>query len=279
MMDNYRIRINKVLANILPKTDLRLHEAMRYSVLNGGKRLRALLVYGAGEVVNADLIQLDNAAAAVELIHAYSLIHDDLPAMDNDDIRHGKPACHKAFDEALAILAGDALQSLAFEILARNQQAQMISTLAQAIGANGMALGQSLDIAAEKQRIDVAQLKNIHHKKTGALIQASIQLGVFCANSYASTLFSIISDYAEILGLAFQVQDDILDVEEGTERLGKPSLSDQKNNKATYPALLSLPVAKELLAELYTKTLTRLEKIERAKLLTEITKFIIHRRH
>lgn len=278
-MDNYRIRINKVLANILPKTDLRLHEAMRYSVLNGGKRLRALLVYGAGEVANADLSQLDNAAAAVELVHAYSLIHDDLPAMDNDDIRHGKPACHKAFDDALAILAGDALQSLAFEILAKNQQAQMIFTLAQAIGANGMALGQSLDIAAENQRIDVAQLKNIHHKKTGALIQASVQLGVFCANSYDSTLFSIISDYAEILGLAFQVQDDILDVEEGTERLGKPSLSDQKNNKATYPALLSLPVAKELLAELYTKALTRLEKIERAELLTEITKFIIHRRH
>jgi geranylgeranyl pyrophosphate synthase len=238
----------------------RLREAMQYSVLGGGKRLRALLVYAAGVSFGADLNSLDPAAAAVELVHAYSLVHDDLPAMDDDDLRRGKPTCHKAFDEATAILVGDALQPLAFTILSTHDQTwsneirlECIKTLAEAIGAIGMVGGQMLDIEAENRKITLNELETLHHLKTGALIRASLRLGALAAGCLDFTLLKALEKLGELIGLAFQVQDDILDVESTTEILGKRAGADEALNKSTYPSLLGLIQAKNLLKKLYAQ--------------------------
>lgn len=209
---DYQHRIQDLLASYLPDAETKhiLHQAIRYSVLNGGKRLRPLLVYAAGEVVNAPLDKLDNTAIALECIHAYSLIHDDLPSMDNDDYRRGQLSCHKKFDEATAILAGDALQSFAFEMLAKNNNIKQIILLAQAIGGQGMVLGQSEDMNTKNQKIDQTKLYDIHRLKTGKLITASIQLGLLCAENN-SAVFKILTDFAENFGLAFQLRDDLSD--------------------------------------------------------------------
>ena len=252
----YQDRIETVLAGWLPEsaTDpTTLHEAMRYAVLGGGKRIRPILVYAAGNAFSIPETGLDAPACAVEMIHAYSLIHDDLPAMDNDDLRRGKPTCHRAFDEATAILAGDALQALAFEVLATDPaltvnaptRVRMINILAAASGSRGMAGGQAIDLAAVGHNLSVAQLETMHVHKTGALIRASVQLGALCHTGLADTEFECLTQYAHCIGLAFQIKDDILDVEVDTETLGKPQGSDMAQNKPTYPKLLGLDGAKQ----------------------------------
>jgi len=257
LMTTYQQRVNTALDTIQPT---RLHEAMRYAVLNGGKRIRPLLVYLAGRALDVDERILDRAACAVELIHAYSLIHDDLPAMDNDDLRRGLPTCHKAFDEATAILAADALQTLAFYVLSQEvdwpitdqQRLAIINTLALASGS------QALDMVATGQTLTVAELENLHIHKTGALIRASVKMGVLSCSRLDDQILEQFDHYAKCIGLAFQIQDDILDVEGQTEVLGKPQGSDLVQEKATYPAILGLREAKKLAQELVEEAIESL---------------------
>jgi farnesyl diphosphate synthase len=244
-----------------------LHEAMRYSVLGGGKRVRPLLVYLAGEAVGAELEALDAPAVAVELIHAYSLVHDDLPAMDNDDLRRGRPTCHRVFGEAMAILAGDALQAHALHVITQAsaggltaaQRLAMIDALAGASGSLGMAGGQALDLAAVGRRITLEELESMHLHKTGALIRASVRLGALASASVTEVTLARLDDYARCIGLAFQVQDDILDIEGATETIGKPQGSDAARNKPTYPNLLGLEGAKAVAERLYKDAIGAIE--------------------
>ncbi len=230
----------------------RLQEAMRYSVLSGGKRLRPVLVYVTGGALGARPEALDAPAAAVELIHAYSLIHDDLPCMDDDDLRRGRPTCHKAFDEGTAMLAGDALQALAFSVLAHSPghsdpaRVAMLVTLADAIGTVGMAGGQAMDLDAEGRSLDAGGLERMHRRKTGALIRASVELGAIAAGRVQPAERAALRRYGEEIGLAFQIQDDILDVTSDTATLGKRAGADAALNKPTYPSILGLERAGQL---------------------------------
>jgi len=240
-----------------------LKAAMRHGLLLGGKRVRPFLVYATGNLLGVADELLDGPAAAIECIHAYSLIHDDLPAMDDDDLRRGHPTVHKAFDEAAAILAGDALQTLAFSILADHplpdvlakNQIQMLSQLARASGYAGMCGGQALDLAAEGQQVDLKALEQIHRHKTGALIECAVTLGALCHHQIQPDQLAALQQYAAAIGLAFQVQDDILDITSDTATLGKPQGSDVALAKSTYPALLGLDAARELARELHRQAL------------------------
>ena len=225
-----------------------LHQAMRHAVLGGGKRLRPMLVYAAGETTGADQSLLDDPAAAVELVHAFSLVHDDLPAMDDDALRRGRPTVHVAFDEATAILAGDALQALAFSVLAESPadpalRVAWLQSLAEATGARGMCGGQALDMAATGARLELNALERLHALKTGALIRSAVRLGALAGHADATTLAQL-DDYATALGLAFQIRDDILDIEADSAQLGKTAGKDQAQDKSTYPALLGLDGAR-----------------------------------
>lgn len=264
----------------------RLHRAMRYAVLGGGKRIRPVLVYAAGEAMGLERERLDGPACAVELIHAYSLVHDDLPAMDDDELRRGRPSCHKAFDEATAILAGDALQSLAFQVLSRAPQIeggaeirlQMIEQLALASGSRGMAGGQALDLEAVGQDLDLVQLENMHIHKTGALIRASVRLGSLQGARLDDQRLRRLDHYAGCIGLAFQIRDDILDVEGETETLGKTQGADQERDKPTYPSLLGLEEARQKAAELCDEALRSLDDFgQRADPLRWIAQYIVGR--
>ncbi|UYC10873.1 polyprenyl synthetase family protein [Xanthomonas sp. CFBP 8445] len=255
---HWRERVEAGLQAQLPAATLapqRLHAAMRHATLGGGKRMRPLLVYASGALFGADAARLDAPALAVELIHAYSLVHDDLPAMDDDALRRGQPTVHIAFDEATAILAGDALQSLAFALLANAEDAaptlrvQWLQTLAEAAGAAGMCGGQALDIDATGRVQALTDLQRMHALKTGALIRASVRLGALGGGADAAALAQLDS-FAAALGLAFQVRDDILDVEASSEQLGKTAGKDAAQAKSTYPALLGMDGAKAKLAEL-----------------------------
>jgi geranylgeranyl pyrophosphate synthase len=271
---------------ILPNADAaRLLDAMKYSLLNGGKRIRPLLVYASAQACSANLNHGDYAALAIEMVHAYSLVHDDLPAMDDDDLRRGQPTCHIAFDEACAILAGDALQSEAFSLLSGPidgllpaQQLNMVNTLALASGVYGMAGGQSLDLEAVNQRVDLAYLENMHNHKTGALIKASVLLGAQCQASLDPHTKALLSQYADAIGLAFQVQDDILDVTSDTQTLGKTQGADAALNKPTYVSLLGLEGAKQKATQLHQTALQALEPLgENALALRQIADYIIKR--
>lgn len=225
-----------------------LHLAMRHAVLGGGKRLRPMLVYAAGEATGADEALLDDPAAAVELVHAFSLVHDDLPAMDDDALRRGRPTVHVAFDEATAILAGDALQALAFSVLAESPaepalRVAWLQSLAEATGARGMCGGQALDMAATGARLELGALERLHALKTGALIRSAVRLGALAGQADATTLARL-DDYAAALGLAFQIRDDLLDIEADSGQLGKTAGKDQAQDKSTYPALLGLDGAR-----------------------------------
>ena len=262
----------------------RLHEAMRYAVLNGGKRVRAILVYTAGAAVGAVDEWLDRPAAAVELIHAYSLVHDDLPAMDDDELRRGLPSCHKAFDEATALLAGDALQTLAFHVLAGQVDPRatgtrdMIHALGQASGSGGMAGGQAIDLAAVGKTLDLAELENMHLHKTGALIRASVKLGALANPEVDDTALQSLDRYARCVGLAFQIRDDVLDVEGDTGTLGKQQGADEARNKPTYPALLGLSQAKQKARELHHEAVSCLDALGvRADPLRWISGYIVTR--
>ncbi|HBZ14658.1 (2E,6E)-farnesyl diphosphate synthase [Pantoea sp. NPDC088449] len=270
LLSAYHQRVNQALTRLidpLPFQSSPLVNAMEYGALLGGKRLRPFLVYATGEMLKADAASLDVPAAAVECIHAYSLIHDDLPAMDDDALRRGQPTCHIKYGEDTAILAGDALQTLAFSILADepmpgvNAEARiaMISELAQASGVAGMCGGQALDLAAEGKRIDLAQLEQIHRHKTGALIRAAVRLGALAAGERGRAALPVLDIYANAIGLAFQVQDDILDVVGDTAVLGKTQGSDQALGKSTYPALMGLENARSKAWDLYQEALGALD--------------------
>lgn len=271
-VEQYRQRINTALAAYLPMSSTfpeTLHEAMRYSVLGGGKRVRPLLTYACGEMLGVDPALLDAPAASVELIHAFSLVHDDLPAMDDDALRRGRPTTHIEFDEATAILAGDALQALAFDILASDQaldahdgaRLQMIRCLSSAAGSTGMTGGQAQDLMAEGKTLTLAQLQAMHERKTGYLIRAAVMMACDASTTLAPTERDSIARFAERIGLAFQVCDDILDVEGNTEVLGKPQGSDLQANKATYPSTLGMAKAKLHLEALYQQSLDALNEL------------------
>jgi len=286
-MLEYQNRIQSVLETALSNADVpeRLREAMRYSTLSGGKRFRALLVYAAGAALNAPLERLDAVAAALECMHAYSLVHDDLPAMDNDDLRRGVATSHIKFDEATAILAGDALQALAFELIANDQsdlsdaQSRAICLkLAQSSGQVGMVGGQMLDILATDQTLERAALENVHRRKTGALINAAVICGALCANSVSDSQLSQLARYADAIGLAFQVVDDVLDIESSTEELGKPSGSDLEMGKSTYPALIGLQKSKKLATKLYQDSIVSIASIgDNTQLLEDLAKLVVER--
>lgn len=249
--------------------DASLADAMRYGALLGGKRIRPYLTLTIADICSADKAAALDVACAVECIHAYSLIHDDLPAMDDDDLRRGKPTCHIAFDEATAILAGDALQTLAFELLSAaplaavpaQRQLEIIRILAAASGGNGMCGGQALDLAATHQSLSESALERVHRHKTGALIRASAELGVLCGKEQAQPYRSAFAQFADALGLAFQIQDDILDVTASTETLGKPQGSDEQAEKSTYVKLLGLDGARQKLLLLHQQALQSLADI------------------
>jgi geranylgeranyl diphosphate synthase type II len=290
LMQTYRERVEHALARWLPATDIipqRLHEAMRYATLDGGKRIRPVLVYAAGNALDVAPERLDGPACAIELIHAYSLVHDDLPAMDNDDLRRGKPTCHIQYDEATAVLAGDALQSLAFHILAHDpamvndaqRRLEMIDTLALASGSRGMAGGQAIDLASVGREITIAELEDMHIHKTGALIRASVKLGALSRPDANLESLDKLDRYAKCIGLAFQIHDDVLDVESDTDTLGKTQGSDAQRNKPTYPSLLGVQEAKDMAEELVNEALESLSQMNnRADPLRELARYIIERR-
>ena len=281
-------RVESKLDAVLPGADRppqMLHEAMRYSVLGGGKRIRPLLVYATGVSLGADEARLDAPAAAIELIHAFSLVHDDLPAMDDDDLRRGRPTTHKAFDEATAILAADALQPLAFRVLATDQQLQasaavrlrLIELLADACGSLGMTGGQYIDLGAEGRKLSAAQLENMYRLKTGCLLEVSVMSGA-CAAGADENTGQQLKRYVDNLGLAFQIRDDILDVEGATEVIGKQQGADIKRDKATWPALFGMEAAKKKSADLLDSALAEIESLgPTAGPLREIGKYIVSR--
>ena len=279
--------MESVLADWLPPAHIapqRLHEAMRYAVLGGGKRVRPLLAFAAGEVTGADPDRVQRAAAAVELIHAYSLVHDDMPAMDDDALRRGKPTVHVEFDEATALLVGDALQSLAFDILASQPlaadaaaQLKMVQLLAQAAGSRGMAGGQAIDLASVGKPLDLTELEFMHIHKTGALIRAAVLLGAQCG-TLTDAAGAGLDRYAKCIGLAFQVVDDVLDAEVSTATLGKTAGKDAANNKPTYVSLLGAARARELAQELRTEAHAALEGFgASATRLRQLADFVVER--
>ena len=285
---NVQTRMEHVLDAALPPSEIapqRLHEAMRYAVLGGGKRVRALLAFAAGELCQAKPQAVEAAAAAVELIHAYSLVHDDLPCMDDDDLRRGKPSCHKQFDDATALLVGDALQSLAFRLLAEPglvadsaRQLEMIHLVAVASGSRGMAGGQAIDLASVGRSLSQAELEYMHIHKTGALIRVAALLGAHAAPVANEQRLHAIDQYAQSIGLAFQVVDDILDAEADTATLGKTAGKDAGANKPTYVTILGLARAKELARELYERALEPLAVFgPEAQRLVQLAQFITQR--
>ncbi len=290
-LDLYQNRVNAALDKYLPGEDPPEHnlaEAIRYSVIGGGKRIRPAMVYAAGEAMGVSTDLLDIPACAVEMIHAYSLIHDDLPAMDDDDLRRGRPTCHKAFDEATAMLAGDALQALAYEILAKDDHKEltpehriaMLSLLTEASGAHGMAGGQAVDLASVGKQLTLQQLEHMHQLKTGALIRASILLGGMCKQDINEDELSMLSDYAHCIGLSFQIQDDILDVIGDTETLGKPQGSDQEQEKPTFPAILGLEESRQRAIQQHELALKILEPLdEKADSLRQLSAYIVERQY
>ena len=287
-MARCQARLETSLSHWLPPAETHpaaLHAAMRYAVLGGGKRIRPTLVYASGQAVGSDWEQLDAPACAVEFIHAYSLVHDDLPAMDDDDLRRGKPSCHKAFGEAEAILAGDALQTLGFYVLTHDKSAcdsvtrlRMIEAIALAAGSRGMVGGQMIDLAAAGRQLDIAELEDMHIHKTGALIRASVVLGALTRPGLAAETLERLDRYAKCIGLAFQIRDDILDVEGETDILGKRSGADLSLNKSTYAALIGLDDAKQRAKELHEEAMDSLSGLDgKADPLRWISLYIIER--
>ena len=282
-------RVNSSLDSVLSLSspEKRLVEAMRYATIDGGKRIRPLLVYASAKAVGAKIEDADAAACAVELIHSFSLVHDDLPVMDDDDLRRGKPSVHKAYGEATAVLVGDALQSLAFQCLSTQKsnlsestKLTMVEILSEATGADGMTGGQIMDLEAERIAIDISVLEKIHQRKTGALIKASVKLGAICNPQVQKEHLEILENFADIIGLAFQVQDDILDEISETSILGKPQGSDRAKNKTTYVSLLGIEEAREKTIELSKQALLLIQDLPTpATELREIAEYIISRVH
>jgi farnesyl diphosphate synthase len=288
-LEDYMSKIDSYLESILPiktipPTDL--HEAMHYAVMTGGKRIRPLLVYATGEALEVDSDSLTPPAAAIELLHCFSLVHDDLPSMDNDDLRRGKPSVHIAFDEATAILAADALQSLAFHILATTPiyqdqddiRIKLIALIAEAAGTSGMTGGQALDLTSEGMLLDQAQLEHMYRLKTSKLLRACVLSVVYCDRSKNLEQIHTLERFIDIMGLAFQIKDDVLDVEGATETLGKPTGSDEKKIKATYPSLFGLEQSKQRINELLAQSFGLLESFgQQADGLRHLSRMIVER--
>jgi len=271
-LDACRARVEARLAAWLPPADetpRRLHAAMRYATLSAGKRVRPMLVYLTGDALDVPIERLDGPACAVELIHAYSLVHDDLPAMDDDDLRRGRPTCHREFDEATAILAGDALQVLAFRILSEDEsmvpdpakRLRIIHLLATGSGTDGMAGGQAIDLAVEGRAMDVAGLERMHLLKTGALIRSSVLMAAWSADRQAPATLEALDEFGRHIGLAFQIRDDVLDVEGDTGTLGKTAGADSARDKPTYPSVAGIEEAKRRASELCHAALDALEPL------------------
>lgn len=287
-MEQHNARLETLLERFLSTDDAAspwLVRAMRYAALDGGKRIRPLLAYAACELTGESPGKADVPAAAVELIHAYSLVHDDLPAMDDDDMRRGRPTCHRAFDEATAILAGDTLHTLAFDILARRgdfpaeTRLEMIRVLTGAAGVEGMAAGQTLDMLAHGQVQTLPALEEMHYLKTGRLITASLELGALAAGASDRTR-DLVRRYGDRIGLAFQIHDDVLDVTGTTEELGKPRGSDHRHEKSTFPGLIGLQASEDRARELASQACELLEPLaERGQTLRQLAQFVVSRRH
>ncbi len=291
MMDSWRVRMEEALAARLPSADLvpqRLHEAMRYSTLGGGKRVRSALVFATARTVGLTDAEVEGAACAVEIVHAYSLVHDDLPAMDDDDLRRGRPTCHKAFDEATAILVGDALQPLAFQILARDPtlpqnpaiRLRLIDILAEASGTFGMAGGQAIDLAASGTMLDIAEVEDMHARKTGAIIRASVLMAAECAPDLDRHLYAGLDRYAQAIGLAFQIQDDLLDITSDEATMGKPVRADSERAQPTHPAMIGVAASRERMQRLHGQALDAIEGFaERADPLRDLAEWLLSRSH
>ena len=291
LVEQYQQRVDAALDRWLPAARFhpaRLHQAMRYAVIAPGKRVRPILVYATAAALGVDLKRVDGPACAVEIIHAYSLIHDDLPAMDDDDLRRGRPTCHREFDEATAILAGDALQALAFYILSHDPdmtenaaaRLQMIEKLALFSGSRGMAGGQAIDLEAVGKTLNIAELETMHIHKTGALIRTCIQLAALSAEHLDEQHFHALDSYAKCIGLSFQVQDDILDVTGDTATLGKTQGSDKAMNKPTFPSIIGLEASREKALELHQNALNAISIFgEEAEILRYISAWFVERNH
>ncbi|MEW5903735.1 MAG: polyprenyl synthetase family protein [Pseudomonadota bacterium] len=288
-VSTHQSRFEEALKRLLPSAEVlpqRLHEAMRYSTLDGGKRVRPLLAYAAGELAGAAIERVEVAGAAVEMIHAYSLVHDDMPCMDDDVLRRGKPTCHVEYDEATALLVGDALQSLAFQLLSDHTlsddaalQLQMVKLLAVASGSRGMAGGQAIDLASVGQQLSLPELEQMHIHKTGALIRAAILLGAHCGKMAPAQLERL-DHFGKLIGLAFQVVDDVLDCAADTATLGKTAGKDAENDKPTYVSLLGLNGARAMAQRLHGEALATLaEHGEAARRLRELADFIVLRKY
>ena len=297
-LDACRIRVEQTLAAELPRVAAggseppagaqRLHEAMRYAVLGGGKRVRAALVYLSGALCGASPERLDAPACAVELIHGYSLIHDDLPAMDDDDFRRGAPSCHRAFDEGTAILAGDALQALAFEVLAAGsgrpppspaRRLEMVAALASACGPHGMAGGQAIDLAAAGRSLSLPALEDLHARKTGALIRTAVRVGALAAPRRRTALAARLDRYARCIGVAFQIRDDVLDRHGEAGSFGRPTGSDEAKGKPTYLSATGFEEAQRRARMMYEGAVDALAGLGRpADPLRELAEFVVERR-
>jgi len=281
-------RVESALGRLLPGRDIvpqRLHQAMRYAVLGGGKRVRPLLAFAAGEVASADPARVEVAACALECIHVYSLVHDDLPCMDDDVLRRGKPTCHIEYDEATALLVGDSLQALAFQLLAEHRiaddpatQLEMVKILASACGSRGMAGGQAIDLAAVGATLTLPELEHLHMHKTGALIRASVALGARCAATLPAAELASLDEYAKCVGLAFQIVDDVLDCEASTATLGKTAGKDASGNKPTYVSVLGPSEARAMASELREQAHRALRSLSAGSgRLGELADFIVRR--
>ncbi len=290
-LESWRVRMEQALARRLPDSTTvpkRLHDAMRYSVLGGGKRIRPALVFATARTLGLTEDQVEAAACAIELVHVYSLVHDDLPAMDNDDLRRGRPTCHKAYDEATAILVGDGLQPLAFELLAVDPalppspsiRLRLIALLAEASGSLGMAGGQAIDLEVQGKQLDVAQIEDMHSRKTGALIRASVAMAAACEPSLEPRLGAGLKSFAAAVGLAFQIQDDLLDVIGDSSTLGKATGADQERSKPTYPAILGIAASQAQVSRLHAHALDALEPFgHRAEPLRRLSNWLLSRRY
>jgi geranylgeranyl pyrophosphate synthase len=290
-LETWRVRMEYALAARLPEADVipaRLHGAMRYSVLGGGKRIRPALVFATAKALGLSEDDVEAAACAIELVHVYSLVHDDLPAMDDDDMRRGRPTCHIAYDEATALLVGDALQPLAFQLLARDPKLpdsplvrlRLIDLLAQAIGTFGMAGGQAIDLAVQGMKLDINQVEDMHARKTGAVIRASVLMAAECAPDLDPSLYTALTRFANAVGLAFQIQDDLLDVTGDASMLGKATGADSERAKPTHPAIIGISASQQRVRLLHTQAIHALVPFgERADSLRSLANWLLSRQY
>ena len=290
-LECWRQRMEHALASRLPDPGAvpqRLHQAMRYSVLGGGKRIRPAMMFATAHALGLTEDDVEAAACAIELVHVYSLVHDDLPAMDDDDLRRGRPTCHKAYDDATALLVGDALQPLAFQLLATDPKLpaspairlRLIDQLAQAIGTFGMAGGQAIDLAVQGLRLDISQVEDMHARKTGAVIRASVLMAAECAPCLEANLHTALTRFAVAMGLAFQIQDDLLDVLGDVSTLGKATGADSVRAKPTHPAVIGIPASQQRVRHLHTQAINALAPFgDRAELLRSLAHWLLSRQY